>query len=114
MSDEQAQARPFAGWLIEQRAGVTHAELTEAMAQVVAAVLEHGKVGELRLSLKVKRVGERMVEVADTIVVKVPQGEREGSLFFTDLAAGLHRNDPRQPELPLREVPRPDIKEASS
>lgn len=100
------QANPFAQWLIEQRGGVLHAEASEALADVVAAVMEHGKSGSLTLSVKVARNKDGVtVTVSDDLKVKVPQGDRGAAIFFTDDHGNLSRNNPRQPELPLREVP---------
>lgn len=110
---------PFSQWLFAQRGGATHAELTDALADVSKAVMETGRPGEVVLKIKVskasKKGGHQML-VADDVLVKAPRVARDESLFFFDEStSGLTRTDPLQPQLPLREVPRPDttqIKEA--
>lgn len=119
--DGPPEAAPFQQWLLAQRGGLCHAELTDRLAEVVAGVIEHGKQGRLQLTIAVKRsdVGGVAVMVTDTITAKVPAGERPAALFFAADGGGLVRQDPRQPELPLRGLdttPTPvrDIRRAES
>lgn len=116
-----AEPRPFTQWLLEQRAGQLHAELSAGLRELTAACVEHGAAGQLTLTIKVKphkaAAGSPTLFVADQVVVKAPQGERGAAIFFADEAGNLRRDDPRQPQLPLQEVPRReprDIKEAGS
>lgn len=99
------QRKPFAAWLQEQRNGSLHAELSEALGEVVAACGEHGKAGSvtLKLSVKPNKDGATFL-VTDTVVMKKPDGDRPAALFFADDEGNLSRNPPRQTELPLREV----------
>lgn len=112
MSDEKdRQVRPFAAFLQEQREGVTHSELSEGLSDLVAACIEHGKGGTLtyKVSIKPNKDGVT-VFVTDAITVKAPVGERSAALFFADDDGNLSRKDPRQQELPLREVSRPVLR----
>jgi hypothetical protein len=114
-TDSTPQARPITAFLHEHRQGLTHSELSEALAEVTRRVLEHRKPGSLTLKLDIKPGPGASVEVADKITVKAPQGQRESSLFFSDEHGNLSRKDPRQLELgdqPLRTVPRPEAREA--
>lgn len=104
---------PFSQWLFAQRNGATHAELTDALAEVGRAVMETGRAGSITLKISIgkasKKGGHQMI-VADDVQVKAPRPERDESLFFFDEETGtLSRTDPKQPQLPLREVPRPEI-----
>lgn len=104
-SDPDRQVRPFAAFLQEQRGGLTHSELSDALAEVTAAVLETGKAGSVTVTLKIKPAGKgdaSMVFVTDTVATKVPRADRAETLFFADSAGNLARKDPRQTELPLR------------
>jgi hypothetical protein len=66
MSDaEKRDARPFTGFLQEQRRGALHQELSEILAETVAAVTEHGKPGTVTLTLKIKPAGDNMVQIFD-------------------------------------------------
>jgi hypothetical protein len=110
---------PFSCWLLAQRNGVTHSELTDALAQVAHAVMETGKAGELTLKIRISKAargGGHQMFVADQITTKIPELDREETLFFFDEDSfSLSRNDPHQPELPLQVLPRlqpSDLKEA--
>lgn len=104
------QPKPFTQFLIEQRSGGLHSELSEKLAELVAAVAEHGKGGSLTLAIQVKPLKEAAGQymVVDEVKVKAPEGDRGGSLFFADSHGNLSRSDPRQPQLPFREVPKPE------
>lgn len=107
---------PFAAWLQDLRGGRAHAELTDALRELVDAVTTHHKDGELVLKLKIKPAdaGGAQVMVIDETVVKAPTAARPVSLFYVDLAHNLTRDDPTRLQLPLREVPPQDatLKEA--
>lgn len=103
--DALGEVRPFTQFMQEQRKGALHEDLSEALAKVVQGVMETGKVGALTVSLKIKPTGDGMVQVFDDLKSKVPEHDKPGSIFFTDAAGNVTRRDPRQTELPLREVP---------
>ena len=80
-------------------------QLNDELAEVVLAVQTVRKAGEITVKLKVSPNGERAVSVTCDIKTKVPQPARAVTTFFTDQAGNMLRRDPRQAELPLREVP---------
>lgn len=108
MPDTDRHVRPFAEWLHDQRGGQTHAELSDAFNELIAAVAEYGKAGSLTFTVKVGPGGTDVttVVVSDDIVLKAPRGSRPQSVFFVDASRNLTRNNPMQSPLPLREVPR--------
>lgn len=97
---------PFNQVLLEIRQGSLHAELSERLQELVAAVAEQEKAGSLTLTIRVSPAGRRTAqyEISDDVSVKLPKPERGSSLFFA-LDGNLSRSDPRQPQLPLQEVP---------
>lgn len=104
-AEPRPQTRPFAAWLQEQRNGLLHSELSERLADLVAAIAEHEKGGTLTLTLAIKPSKVYgAVEVEDTVKVKAPEADRDAGLFFADSHGNLSRRDPRQPELPLRDA----------
>lgn len=110
MLDPDRTARPFADWLIEQRGGRLHAEVTTALGELLDAVIEHDKGGSLTIVIRVRPagsgVGAGTVFVTDDVVVKAPSGERPAALFYVDDDRNLTRHDPRQQSFDsLREVP---------
>lgn len=105
------RVRPFADFLLEQRRGLLHHELSEGLNELLEAVLEHGKNGSLTLTVTVKPAGagDMTVFVTDDVKVKKPEGDRPASLFFVDDDRNLTRENPRQMSFEsLREVPKPD------
>jgi hypothetical protein len=112
-SDETKEVKPFAEWLYEQRRGATHDELSEALNKVTASVVEHNKVGEILLRVKIKPGGDGMVIVEDEIKSKTPEPGRAANIYFVDDNANLQREDPRQTRLPLREVGNENVREIS-
>jgi hypothetical protein len=105
MSQADADARPFTGFLQEQRRGALHQELSEMLAETVAAVIEHGKVGSVTLTLKIKPAGDHVVQVFDELKCNAPEGDKAASIFYTDDAGNVSRDDPRQLEMPLKPMP---------
>lgn len=94
--------RPFAATLQEIDKGKLHVELTDALTEVVAGVMTVGKGGKLTLTLSIKPAAKRadMVLVAATVTKRVPEADRDESLFYATDDGGLSRRDPNQSELP--------------
>lgn len=114
MSDTERHVRPFAEFLHEQRGGAAALEVSERFNELVAAVIEHGKGGELTLKIAVKPAAKgagNVVQVTDTCTTKLPEGDRPAAIFFADDDGNLRRNNPNQPELPLRAVADPESDE---
>lgn len=102
--DTATEPRPFTQFLHEQRKGGLHDELSAQLAEVVAAVLETGKQGTLRIDLKIKPAGDGMVQVFDTTKAGVPVDDTAPSMFYADKHGNVSRSDPRQGEFPLKPV----------
>lgn len=96
--------RPFNQWLLEQRGGTLHGELTDELAKVVAACLETEKAGSLTVTIAIRPEEGGIVLVSDEIKAKVPEN-RGAALYYANERGSLSRENPRQPQLPLREVP---------
>lgn len=103
--------RPFSEFLLAQRRGALHEQLSDSMNELVSAVVEFEKVGTLTLKIKCAPAGKGYsptVVLTDAITMKVPEGAPEAALFFVDDDGNLTRRDPNQPELGLRDVATPD------
>lgn len=108
MPDDAAARRPFAAFLQEHRVGSLHAELSDALAELASDVREHGKPGQLTLTIKVAPNADGVtVTVRDDVKVSAPRGDRGAALYFTDDRGNLTRRNPAQIELPLQEVASP-------
>lgn len=106
---ELPAAKPFAQFIREQRktpAGVPrlHDELTEALQQVVAGVMEHGKAGKLTIAFTIKPQGEGAVQITDQWAVKVPTPPASPSIFFADDEGRLSRDRLDQEKLPFEGI----------
>jgi len=103
-SDDGAR-KPFAAFLQEQRGGGLHGELSDAISEIVAACIEHGKKGQLVLTIDIKANDDgATVVITDKIKAVVPQANRGAAIWFVDAAGNLSRRNPAQPELPFEAV----------
>jgi len=108
---DDEQVRPFAAVLADLAAGKVHARLTEQLADLTAAVSTTGKKGTLTIQLEVKPVKTGQtngpLQVTAKSVCKAPEGEDAApvTIFFADETGNLTRDDPNQPQLPLRGLP---------
>ncbi len=106
--EETTITNTFDKTLREIRAGLVITELSQKLSELVAAVRATGKGGKLRLDLAIKPAskGETVcVMVEDDITVKLPKPERANTIFYSTEDNLLQRNDPRQSEFELKEVP---------
>jgi len=100
--------RPIVDTLREIRQGNCLDELSIHLNDLVAAVRETGKAGDITLKLKISPAGSGKVEaiqVDDTIILKLPELPKPSTLFFTTEDNNLQRQDPRQREMGLEPVP---------
>ncbi len=104
---DDRQVKPFSATLQELAGGTVAARLAEQLQELTNAVTETGKKGTLTLTLQVAPLKPgnvtNLVVTAKT-VLKAPEDDSAtpSSVFFTDAAGNLTRDDPRQPTLPLR------------
>jgi len=105
-------SRPITDVLRDLRRGGCVAEATDALADLVNAVTEHGKAGRLTIELTVRPAtrGTGALVIADKIAVKMPVPQTSESLMFATPEGSLLPEDPRQSKLELRaaEAQRPD------
>ena len=97
--------RPFVDTLREIEFGHLLDELADAQQQVVDAVMETGKKGQITITLNYNPEGQGQITIASDLKKKVPQLPRGKSLFFVTPERNLTRQDPRQIEITgLRKV----------
>ena len=104
--------KPFTDVLGEIEDGAFLRDLTEAVYNIMAAVQEVRKPGSLTVKLAFAPSGRALCEIAAAFDAKEPRHDRVSTTFFVGSDFSLHRHDPSQPRLPLREVEtvRGDIK----
>lgn len=88
--------RPFTDTVVALRFGTLNDDLTKSLNELVAICADTGKVGELKLTLKLKPGKGGQIEVFDDIVIKAPKEERGSSIMFATPEGNLQREDPRQ------------------
>ena len=102
-------------WLLGQlRKGRAAHDASLKLREVVEAVRNTGKGGELKLTIKVAPAVKRnaeMITITDDISEKIPQLDKGASLFFPIEGGGLSRKDPNQTEFPAEIFDREDKKE---
>lgn len=126
-SEDSGRIRPFADFLREQAKGQTHDEMSEGLRDLVQRVKDTGKAGSITLRINVeplKGSGGSALQVSDEIKLRLPEHDRQTSLFFSDRDGNLLRNDPNQLAFDslrevdtatgeIREVPRAEAREVA-
>lgn len=102
------QGKPLTDVMGEIEAGRFLDEATEASYNIIAAVMDTRKVGTLKIELTFTPTGKGTVNVDAALKIKLPEHDRPSTTFFVGKDYSLLRRDPSQPDLPLREVERPD------
>lgn len=79
-------------------------ELSDELAEVVAAVRRTNKQGTLTLTLKIKPEGDGIYGIEEEIKSKAPQLPRGKSIFWGTPEDNLVTSDPKQGALDLKTV----------
>ena len=97
-----SKSNDFLRILGELRGGLVALDIAQKQEEVIKAIQDAGKSGELTIKLKYAPVGSgnREVHVTASIGVKKPASPdlEERSIFFAEHGQ-LHRHDPRQGQL---------------
>ncbi|TDD77718.1 hypothetical protein [Actinomadura rubrisoli] len=112
----EIQVRPFADVLRDLGRGCVIDEAAVMLQDLVRAVRDYGKKGTFNLRVEIapmKGENEALI-VSASATAKPPAGEATTGVFFADGVGNLVRDDPRQPQLPLRELnsEKKDLKQA--
>jgi hypothetical protein len=107
---DDGRVRPFALTLQEIGAGRLAARVSEQLADLTSAVVATGKKGSIVLKIEVapvKKATANTLMVSGSSVAKIPEPEDAAptSVFFATDDGVLSRDDPHQPQLPLRIAP---------
>lgn len=92
----------FMDWLGQQRSGALAEELTEQLAVLNQAVVQHNKAGTLTLTVRIEPQDGEMgtVFVTDDVKIKEPRAARPARIWYVNGDDyGLQRHDPRQTRL---------------
>lgn len=102
----EIQVRPFADILRDLGRGAVIDEAAVMLQDLVRAVRDYGKKGTFNLRVEIQPMkGENQALIVSAKAdAKPPAGEPTSAVFFADEHGNLLRDDPRQPQLPLREL----------
>lgn len=98
---------PFSDNLRYLGKGAINDELTEKMAELVKAVRETGKAGELVLKIKVGMMAagnEDMVKLSPSVSAKIPEMESPVTIMYSTHDGDLLREDPNKQQSELRSI----------
>lgn len=100
--------RPITDVLREVRQGRAVVQGSRLLAEVVQAVDETGKPGEVTITIKVKpeKGGGSQKTLSVVVKAKKPEADIPEAVFFSDPEGDLHRDDPTQHEM-FTEAERP-------
>lgn len=109
----EIQVRPFADVLRDLGRGSVIDEAGVMLQQLASSVAETGKKGRLVLAIEIAPMkgDQAALLVHAKADLKLPASEPIAAVFFHDEHGNLLRDDPRQPQLPLRELNRPETKD---
>ncbi len=95
--------RLFTDVIGDLESGRVAEDLTAALHEVVMAVQATGRAGKLTLTLSIRPNGDDSVFITPSVKPAAPEPARAVTTFYLT-AGGITRRDPRQGEIPFREV----------
>lgn len=105
---EEAPANAFEHMLRTHRNGLVANKASDALNQVIEAARMRGKAASMTLTVTVKPQNDDQIILEVQCKAKLPDEKLAGALWYVDEDNRLHRSDPKQRELPLREVEKKD------
>jgi hypothetical protein len=98
--------RPITDVLREYRRGKAVDLASSKLAELIMAVDETNKAGDITIKIKVKpaKGGGSEKTLAIDVKAKIPEAELPEAIFFSDAEGNLHRTDPAQAEMTFRDA----------
>jgi len=109
---DPGEIRNFGTFVADVEDGELHTELTKAVREIVAELhnvaMDQGgsPKGALSITLGFK-LDRGVIEVESAVKTTLPKRRRQRSIFYATADNNLTRRNPRQAELPLRDVNQP-------
>lgn len=97
--------RPITDVLREYRKGRAVDLASQRLAELIQAVDETNKAGDITIKIKVKpqKGGGSEKTLAIDVKCKIPEIDLPEAIFFSDQDGNLHRTDPAQAEMRFRD-----------
>lgn len=93
----------FSQFLTKHRRGQAANEASAALQEAIIAACDTGKQATVTVTVKIDPKGSDQVQMAVDIKTKLPKQAIQPSMFWVE-EGQLFTSDPKQAELPLREV----------
>ena len=99
--DPDVHIRPFAQMLTILDHGAAHDEASRSLHDLVSAVRDLGRSGNLTIKIDVQPMkgAKDQVILTAQVSTKMPKSDPTSQMFFIDNEGNLTRNDPRQPPI---------------
>lgn len=107
MGSNIANGKPITDLIGELQQGTFLHETTQAVYDIMEAVMDTRKCGQLTMTITFAPTGKGTVEVASTFKTKIPEHDNPTTSFFVGKDMSLHRHDPAQTRMDLRAVSDP-------
>jgi hypothetical protein len=107
--------RPITDVLREYRRGKAVDLASERLSELIMAVDQTRKAGEITIKIKVKPAKDGGAEktLAIDVKTKIPELDLPEAIFFSDAGGNLHRTDPTQQEMRFRDAAAADNERTS-
>ena len=99
---DRPEPRDFSGFLLDHHNGRTHADISFEFAELLEAVVTHGKGGTYTLKFKVEPMSaaeNSPMAITVESEVKAPKEKPSAAIFFIDGEGHPVRDNPHQPSL---------------
>lgn len=103
----ESKSTPFSQQLAFLNKGTLDAEVTEKLEQLVKAVRETGKGGDIILKLTVQPLNKRnedQLRIIPDVKLKLPELEKAETIMFSTADGDLLRDDPNQIKMDLKVI----------
>ena len=114
-NEEDAPSNAFSQLLNTHRRGIAGHECSTILDQAIRAAIDTGAKAEVNVKVTLIPGMDDQVNIVIQPTAKLPQQKLPGAVFWVDENGKLTTSDPKQADLPIREVIRVgggEIKEA--
>lgn len=101
---EEAPSNAFTTLINTHRRGIAGAECSNQLEAAIRAAIDTGAKSEVNVKLTIIPTTDDQVNITIQPTAKLPQQKLTGAMFWVDEDGKLVTSDPKQKELPIREV----------
>lgn len=101
---DEAPSNAFTALLNTHRRGIAGGECSTQLEAAIRAALDTGAKSEVNVKVTIIPGMDDQVNITIQPTAKLPQQKLSGAIFWVDETGKLVTSDPKQKELPIREV----------